>query len=61
MIEDNEIFDDISVLPFVIKPEKDPAQGQVQFCHNLFVILYEKSYSSCKQEFPKIRKKKTNS
>ena len=35
MIEYNEKFDDNSMLAFFITPQKDPAQGQVQFCYNL--------------------------
>ena len=58
MIEYNESFDDKSILPFFIQPQSDPARGQVQFCHNLIVTLFEKENSPCKQEFPEIRKKR---
>ena len=38
-------FDDDSILPFVVNPQSDPARGQVQFCHNLIVNLFEKGNS----------------
>ena len=42
MIEYDKNFDNDSILPFLIHPESDSAQGQVQFCHNLIEILFEK-------------------
>ena len=30
------------ILPFFIRPQKSPARGQVQFCYNLTVNLFEK-------------------
>ena len=45
MIENNKNFDDYSTLPFFIKPQNDPARGQVQFCMNLIVNLFEKGNS----------------
>ena len=51
----NENFDDNSVLPFFVKPQNDPPRGQVQFCYNLTVILFEKGSSPFKQEFPEVR------
>ena len=50
MIEYGKSFDDDSTLFFVIHPENDPAQKQVQFCHNLIEILFEKRNNRCKQE-----------
>ena len=55
MIEYNENFDNNSILPFFIKPQNNPARGQVQVCYNLFVNLFEKGNSPCKQEFPEVR------
>ena len=52
MIEYNEIFDDITVLPFFIKPQNDASRGQVEFFYNLIANLFEKGISPCKQEFP---------
>ena len=60
MIENTKNFDDNSILPFFIHPQSDPARGQVHFCHNLMVNLFEKGNSPCKQEFPQIRKKRQN-
>ena len=48
MIEYDKSFDDNSILPFFIKPLNDPFRGQVQFCHNLIVNLFEKGVSPCK-------------
>ena len=48
MIEHNEKFDHNSILPFFIKPQKDPARGQVQFCYNIIVNLFEKRNSPSK-------------
>ena len=42
MIEYDKKFDDNSILSFFIKPLNDPSRGQVQFCHNLIVNLFEK-------------------
>ena len=58
MIENNEMFDDNSILPFFKKQQNDPARGQVQFCYNLIVNLFEKGNSPCKQEFPEVRRKR---
>ena len=40
------------MFPFLIKPLIDPSRGQIQFCHNLTVNLFEKGISPCKHEFP---------
>ena len=58
MIEYGKNFDNNSVLPFFIKPQNDPSGGQVQFCHNLIVNLFEKGISPCKQEFPEVQIKR---
>ena len=58
MIEYNENFDDNTILPFYIKPQNDPSRGQVQFCHNLIVKLFDKGISPCKPEFPEVQIKR---
>ena len=58
MIDHNENFDDNSTLPFFIKPQKDPARGQVHFCDNLIEILFEKINIPCKQEFSEVKTKR---
>ena len=58
MIENNEKFDVNSILPFFINPQKDPARGQVRFCYNLIVKLFEKGNSPCKQETPEVKIKR---
>ena len=58
MIEDNKNFDDNSILAFFLQPQGDPAQAQVQFCHNLTAKLFEKRNSPCKQEFLEVRIKR---
>ena len=58
MIEYNENFNDNSILPFFIKPQNDPAGGQIQFCYNLIVNLFEKGNSPSKQEFPEVKIKR---
>ena len=60
MIAYKESFDDNSILPFYKKPQNDLARGQVQFCYNLIVSLFEKVYSPCKQEFPEVKIKRQN-
>ena len=55
MIEDKEYFDDNSIISFFIQPQTDHARGQVQFCLNLIVNLFEKGNSPCKQEFLEVR------
>ena len=52
MIEYDKKLDDNSILPFFIKPLNDHSRGQVQFCHNLIVNLFEKGVSPFKREFP---------
>ena len=54
MLEFNKNIDDNSIPAFCIQPQSVPAQGQVQFCHNLIVKLFEKGNSPWKQEFPEI-------
>ena len=51
MIEYNEKFDNSSIFPFFIKPESDPARGQLQFCHNLNVNLFKKVTARVKMNF----------
>ena len=58
MIEYNKTFEDNSILPFFLKPQNDSAPGQVQFCYNLTVNLYEKGNSPCNHEFSEVRKKR---
>ena len=58
MIEYNKNFDDNSILSFFIKPQNDPARGQVQFYYNLIVNSFEKGNSPCTQEFPESRIKR---
>ena len=58
MIEYNKIFDDNSILKFFIKPQNDPTRGQIQFCHNLIVNLFEKGISPYKQEFTEVEIKR---
>ena len=60
MIDYNKNFDNNSILLFSIHSQKDPARGQVQFCNNLIVNLFEKGNSPCKQEFPEKKNKTTN-
>ena len=55
MIEYNKNFDNNSTISFFIKPEIDPTRGQIQFCHNSIVNLFEKSYRPCKNDFFEIR------
>ena len=55
MIEYNKNFDDKSILTFFIKPQNDPARGEVQFCYNLIVNVFEKGNSPCKQEFLEVK------
>ena len=55
MIEYIDNFDNNSILPFFIKPLNDPSKGQVQFCQNLIVNLFEKEISPCKQELPEVK------
>ena len=31
-----------TIFPFVVNPKRDPSEGQVQFCHNLIVNLFQK-------------------
>ena len=57
MIKLNASFDDNSILSFFIQAQSDP-RGQVQFCHNLILILFENGNSPCKQKFPKLRIKR---
>ena len=54
MVEYNENFDDNSIFPCFIKPQNDPARGQVHFRYNLIGNLFEKGNSPCKQEFPEV-------
>ena len=62
MIEYNKNFDDNSILPFFIQPQSDAktilpkTRGQVQFCHNLNINLFEKGNIPCKQEFREYEK-----
>ena len=59
MIEYNKKFHDNSILPLVfIKPLNDPSRGQVQFCQNLILNLFEKGLSPCKQDFPEVQFKR---
>ena len=58
MIGYNENFDDNSILLLFIQPHSDPTRGQVPFCHNLIVNLFEKGNRPCKQEFPESRIKR---
>ena len=53
MIEYNESFDDNSILPFFIKPQNDPARGQVQFRSKLIVNLFEKEEAHVNKNFLK--------
>ena len=55
MIEYDKKFDNNSKLPFFIKPLNDPSRGQVQFCHNIIVYLFETGISPYKQEFPEVQ------
>ena len=40
---------------FFKKPLNDTSRGQVQFCDNLNVNLFENGISPCKQEFPEVQ------
>ena len=44
-------FDYESKLSFFIHPQSDSTRGQVEFCHNLILDLFEKGNSPYKQEF----------
>ena len=57
MIQYNKIFDDDSVPRFVIHLRSDPARGQVHFCYNLILNLFEKGNNPPKQELLKLKDK----
>ena len=51
MNQNDENFQENSNLPFVITPISDPSPGQVQFCHNLNIVLLGKCNSQCQRQF----------
>ena len=53
----NESPDEDSVFPFIIIPLTED-RGQIQFCHNLIVNIFEQGISPCKAEFPEIKIKR---
>ena len=59
MIEYNKNFDDNSILPFFIKPENDPARGQVQFCNNFIKDYLKKEIAHVNKNFLKYEKDKS--
>ena len=56
MIRNEENLQD-STLPFLTHPQAE-ARGQVQFCQNLIVNLFEKGDSPCTKEFPDVKIKR---
>ena len=58
MIENNENFDDNSILPLFLKAQNDPARRQVQSCYNLIVNFFEKGNNPSKQEFTEVKIKR---
>ena len=46
MIRNDEYLEEIPVIPFLIHPQAED-QGQLQFCQNLSLILFENGDSPC--------------
>ena len=57
MIRNKENGEENSILPFLINPSAD-ARGQVQFCQNSIVKLFEKGDSPCTKEFLDVKIKR---
>ena len=61
MNQNDENFQENSNLPFVITPISDPSPGQVQFCHNLNIVLLGKCTSQCQRQFLEVEQKDKHS
>ena len=53
MIDYNANFYHNSILPFFLEPESDPNRGQVQFCRDINVNLFEKGIAHLNKKFLK--------
>ena len=45
-------FDDGSILLLVIEITNEPSRGQVQFCHNSIIKLFQRRNSPNQQQIP---------
>ena len=54
--QSDESLDEEHAFPFIINSEND--RGQIKFCKNLLINIFEPGISPCKTEFPEVKIKR---